>query len=93
MAKNNALMSAMKAYRKQFDRMIPMMYASMALALHDEGFGFTRISRVFARSQALWEEASESPEHGYLILRRCLEVTGIDVQYGLSTKPEEGWSR
>lgn len=88
MSKNNSLINAMKAYRKQFDLMIPKIYAAFCIAMHEEGWGYTRLSRVLLRSQELWIEAEQTGED---MCERCLRETNIDVRYGLNSKPEEGW--
>lgn len=89
MSKNNALINAAKMYRKQFDAMIPKIYAAFCISMHEEGWGFKRLARVLVRSQELWMEAEQTGED---MCARCLNETGIDVRYGLNSKPEEGWS-
>lgn len=55
----------------------PMVYAGIALALHREcGWGYTRINRVFAESQRLWNEAEEKGEN---MIDICEKETGIKL--------------
>lgn len=88
MGKNNYLINLERRMRKQLDGMLPKVYAAFCIALHEEGWGFKRISRVLVRSQELWNESVNTGED---MCKKCLELTGIDVEYGLYTKNYDGW--
>lgn len=87
MAKNNALINAMKAFRIQLDVMLPKIYASIALALYSElQLDNDTIERIFAKSQELWQISDELNDNGDFILKRCEEVTGLNIKYGVNSK-------
>ena len=85
MAKNNALINAYrdvykknKELQKEIIQVTPEVYAGIALALHREcKWGFTRINRIFAKSQHIWDECNDK---GVNMTRLCLEETGIDLR-------------
>ena len=86
--KNNKLINQMKALAarnraeavdKASDKMVPVIYAAMALALHRSyGFGFQRIDHVFLESQKIWEDFVGNPEE---MIRLCEKETGITVAF------------
>lgn len=89
MGKNNKLINTVrilaeqnriKAVEKASDDMVPQIYAAIAIALHREyGWGYTRINRVFLRSQEVWEGfAGRMSEMAKL----CEEETGISLVFG-----------
>ena len=56
----------------------PEVYACIALALHRKyGWGFKRISDLFAESQEIWNECIQS---GECMVEMCERETGIDVR-------------
>ena len=88
MGKNNKLINQMKALaaqnraeavEKASNEITPQIYAAFAIALHREcGWGFMRISRVFAESQKIWEEFSG---RGREMMDLCEKETGITVMF------------
>ena len=96
MSKNNKLINSMKALAKQnqarnvakaSNEMVPMIYASIALALHSTcGFGYKRINDVFVESQRIWEGFSGNPED---MIKLCEEQTGVSVAFGRTEKDNE----
>lgn len=88
MGKNNRLINQMKALaaqnraeavKKASDEITPQIYAAFAIALHREcGWGYTRICRVFAESQKVWEEFSG---RGKEMMDLCEKETGITVAF------------
>lgn len=84
MGKNNKLINSINAAarRKQeenigkaADRMVPQIYAAMALALHRTyGFGYERINRVFLESQNIWENFSGNGDE---MIELCRKETRI----------------
>ena len=77
MAKNNKLVNRYKEMYKQINQITPKVYAALALALHREcGWGYTRIARVFAASQDIWDESNE---RGIDMIKMCEEETGITL--------------
>ena len=55
----------------------PSVYACIALALHRKyGWGFKRISDLFAESQAIWQECIQSD---ISMAEMCEKETGIDI--------------
>lgn len=77
MAKNNNLIAAMNYAQKQINQLTPEIYAAIALALHRVyGFSSKRIEKVFAESQAIWENFVN--DRGTMI-DLCEDETGIRV--------------
>lgn len=77
MADKNLLKLLAKIERKCRE-ITPEVYASLAIALHRKhGWGFKRISDLFAESQEIWNECIQSGES---MVEMCEKETGIDVQ-------------
>lgn len=56
----------------------PSVYASIAIALHRKyGWGFQRISALFAESQEVWNECIQGD---ISMVEMCEKETGIDVR-------------
>ena len=88
MAKNNKLVNQYKEMYKQINQITPKVYAALALALHREyGWGYTRIARVFAASQDIWDESNEQ---GIDMIKMCEEETGIALMYKKTAEKELG---
>lgn len=88
MAKNNKLVNRYKEMYKQINQITPKVYAALALALHREyGWGYTRIARVFAASQDIWDESNEQ---GIDMIKMCEEETGITLMYKKTAEKELG---
>ena len=89
MRKNNAYIEKMKRlaqaekhYQDETNDLVPKVYAALALALHrEEGFGYSRIRRVFAESQKIWQDSLDDERN---MIRICKDETGIDVMYGVN---------
>lgn len=87
MAKNNRLINSLNEIARHnrannivsaSDKLVPHVYAAIAIALHREcGWGYTRINRVFAESQRLWEELG-----GDNMVELCERETGITLANG-----------
>lgn len=58
------------------DNLVPCVYAALAIALHEKGYGFKRINDLFIRSQEIWNEYCYCQGD---MTDKCLELTGIDV--------------
>jgi hypothetical protein len=57
--------------------MVPKIYAAFAVALHrNYGFGFTRILRVLADTQDLWNKHVNNEID---IIKVCSDETGINM--------------
>lgn len=78
MAKNKALMNGVKILYKKIQSITPEIYASFALVL-SRNYGWTheQIEELFARSQQLWEEVSNSDLN---MIQMCDEETGIELR-------------
>lgn len=77
MADKNLLKLLAKIERK-CKEITPEVYASIAIALHRKyGWGYKRISELFAESQEVWNECIMSEES---MAEMCERLTGIDVQ-------------
>lgn len=84
MAKNDKLINSLNEIARRnrenmimeaSDRLVPHVYAAIAIALHREcGWGFTRITRVFAESQRLWSELGAET-----MVELCEKETGITL--------------
>lgn len=84
MAKNNKLINNLNEIARRnrenmimeaSDRLVPHVYAAIAIALHRQcGWGFTRITKVFAESQRLWTELG-----GDNMVELCEKETGITL--------------
>lgn len=88
MGKNNRLINSLNEIArrnraanvdKASNEMVPQMYAAMAIALHrSEGFGFTRINRVFVESQKIWESFNGNISE---MVDLCEKETDIKIEY------------
>ena len=74
---NKGLINRYKYMYQQTQQITPAIYASIAIALHEEGWGFKRINRVFARSQEIWQNHDGSNDD---MLKKCEELTGIEMR-------------
>lgn len=72
------LLKLLAKMERQCREITPSVYASMAIALHRKyGWGFKRISDLFAESQEVWNECIQSGES---MVEMCERETGIDVR-------------
>ena len=87
MVKNNKLINTVKRMAERnrerniseaVNQIIPAVYASLAIALHNEGFGSEDIEYLFALSQDIWTE--HSGNLGAMV-KKCEDLTGIEVMY------------
>ena len=75
---NKHLNKLLAKLERKCKEITPEVYAAIALALHRRyGWGFKRISDLFAESQVIWNECIQSDES---MIEMCLKETGIDVQ-------------
>lgn len=89
MGKNNRLLNSLNELsrrkeaeniNKAADQMVPQIYATIAMTLHHTyGFGYDRINRVFAESQAIWEGFVGKGDE---MIDLCEKETGISVKGG-----------
>ncbi len=89
MGKNNRLINQLNAIASRnrqlhveeaSDKMVPQIYAAMAIALHrSEKFGYERINRVFLESQHIWEDFSVNIEE---MIELCEKETGVRIEGG-----------
>lgn len=89
MGKNNRLINQLNAIASRnrqlhveeaSDKMVPQIYAAMAIALHrSEKFGYERINRVFLESQHIWEDFSGNIEE---MIELCEKETGVRIEGG-----------
>lgn len=89
MGKNNRLINQLNAIASRnrqlhveeaSDKMVPQIYAAMAIALHrSEKFGYERINRVFLESQRIWEDFSGDIEG---MIELCEKETGVRIEGG-----------
>lgn len=87
MAKNNKLINSLKEIasrnreehiREQGKYVIPIIYAGVALALHEEfGWGYKRINRAFKYSENLWQQIYDGMLERDVMIQWCEERTGI----------------
>lgn len=84
MAKNNKLINNMLAIARRnreqniiaaSNDIVPSVYAGIALALHERGWGYQRISSLFADSQRIWAELEDNSK----MIELCEEKTGIKL--------------
>lgn len=86
MGKNNRLINSINAIAKRkqeanvgkaADRMVPQIYAAMALALHRTcNFDYDDINSVFLESQRIWEGFVGAGDE---MIELCEKETGICV--------------
>lgn len=75
---NKNLTKLLAKMERQCREITPSVYACIALALHRKyGWGFKRISDLFAESQAIWQECIQSD---ISMAEMCEKETGIDVK-------------
>jgi hypothetical protein len=75
---NKQLNRLLAKLERKCKEITPEVYASIAIALHRKyGWGFKRISDLFAESQEVWNECIQSEES---MVEMCERLTGIDVQ-------------
>lgn len=87
MGKNNKLINQLNAIASRnrqlhveeaSDKMVPQIYAAMAIALHRTyGFGYERINRVFLKTQHIWEDFSGNIEE---MIELCEKETGVRIE-------------
>lgn len=74
---NKQLNKLLAKMERQCREITPSVYASIAIALHRKhGWGFKRISDLFAESQVIWNECIQSEES---MVEMCEKETGINV--------------
>lgn len=74
---NKYLTNILAKLERQCREITPSVYACIALALHRKyGWGFKRISDLFAESQAIWQECIQSD---ISMAEMCEKETGIDI--------------
>lgn len=88
MGKNNRLINSLNEIarrnraenvNKASNKMVPQIYAAMAIALHrSEKFGYERINRVFVESQKIWESFDGNISE---MVELCEKETGIKIEY------------
>lgn len=86
MRKNNRLLNSINAIARQkqsenimkaADRMVPQIYAAIALALHRTcNFDYDDINSVFLESQHIWEDFVGAGDE---MIDLCEKETGISV--------------
>ena len=74
---NKNLNKLLAKMERQCREITPSVYASIAIALHRKhGWGFKRISDLFAESQDVWNECIQGD---ISMVKMCEKETGIDV--------------
>lgn len=72
------LLKLLAKMERQCREITPSVYASIAIALHRKyGWGFKRISDLFAESQDVWNECIQADVS---MIEMCERITGIDVR-------------
>jgi hypothetical protein len=75
--KRNQFIEQERRHKRAIAEMVPKIYAAIAVSLHrNYGFGFTRILRVLADTQDLWNKHANNEID---IIKICSDETGIDV--------------
>lgn len=92
--KNNKLINSLREVasrnreiniQEQAKYVIPIIYAGVALALHNEyGWGHKRINRAFMYSENLWQQIYDGRLSRDTMLKWCEDQTGIKMM-----NPEE----
>ena len=73
----NELIKLYALLERKCREITPSVYACIALALHRKcGWGFKKISDIFAESQDIWNECLQRNEN---MVQMCEEETGINV--------------
>lgn len=62
---------------QQTQQLTPAIYASIAIALHERGWGYKRINDLFCDSQQIWEDHSGNITD---MIKKCEELTGIELR-------------
>lgn len=77
MGKNNYFINKARRTYQDAQNMVPAIYASIAIALHDRGWGYKRINDLFCDSQQIWED-----HYGNItdMIKKCEEITGIELR-------------
>lgn len=74
---NKNLNKLLAKMERQCREITPSVYASIAIALHRKhGWGFKRISDLFAESQEVWNECIQGD---ISMIEMCEKETGINV--------------
>lgn len=75
---NQYLTKLLSKLERQCREITPSVYASIAIALHRKyGWGYKRISDLFAESQEVWNECIQGD---ISMIEMCERITGIDVR-------------
>lgn len=74
---NKNLNKLLAKMERQCREITPSVYASIAIALHRKcGWGYKRISDLFAESQEVWNECIQGD---ISMIEMCEKETGINV--------------
>lgn len=94
MGRNDRLINSLNAIARRnrannilaaSDELVPHVYAAIAIALHRQcGWGYTRINRLFAESQRLWEDLGSDA-----MVKLCEQETGISLKTGYAEDYQE----
>lgn len=77
---NKDLVKLLAKMERKCREITPEVYAGIALALHRKhGWGFKRISDLFAESQVIWNECIQSDEN---MIEKCEKEIGIELRAG-----------
>lgn len=87
MGKNNKLINSVKRMAEKnrerntldaANQIIPAVYASLAIALHESSLDADSIEYLFGRSQAIWTRHRGNLRE---MVKQCEELTGIEVRF------------
>lgn len=90
MPKNDKLINRYKYLHKQTILITPAIYASLAIALSEKGWGYKRINDLFVRSQEIWQSNTSNVAG---MVRQCEEITGIALCDPQTLKDVEYYNR
>ena len=78
MAKNKDLANRYKILFDKISKIVPEVYAGIALSLHrNYGWEYEQINDLFQSSQVIWQECNDRNEN---MVQMCEEETGIELR-------------
>lgn len=87
MKNNNAVLKILKLYQEKEKMLVPEMYASFAIALHETGKTKEEIVEILEFTQALWEQYANGEID---MIKWAEEITGLNLHDFNTNKAKAG---
>lgn len=87
MAKNNAVIMAMRKYQELVADLIPKVFSSFAIALHELEYDKEQIYDVLSLTQEIWQQSTDK---GIDLVKWCNEEVQIEMSRVVGDKAKPG---